>query len=324
MIRPRLLLALGAVLLPAALGAQAPAPAPPAAAAAAELATRFDPPLDKVLRYRLTQEKVRDGAVEQSTMDQEITYSRSGDHVVMTVRPVRIGSAKGSIDLTDPKAPVPPTLKPLLAPLSFELDADGAIVRMHNWEGYKRDLNASIPVIAASAEPDPAKRPQAEAFMRDFFGKYLSASAEDAPRLVIKGWPDLLELMGVSAPAGESVETSSVAQSPLFPQPLTYKVSMRLTVPPGSGLLHIEVTSVPDPVQLRQAVTGLIEGMMKAAPGGQADRATLERELGGMDLASTMVVDLDARSGLVRKAVMTKNMKMGGKSGMERITIEAQ
>lgn len=311
-----------ALTLPVVASAQAPA-AVADAVDAADLATRFDPPLDKPLRYKLTQEKVRNDSTESSVMEQEVTYSRGSEGVVMTLRPLRVTSGAMTFDLTDPKSPLPPMLKPLMGPIAFDLDSDGAIVRVRGWEDYKRNLIAAIPAIAADAQPDKAKRPQAEAFMRDFFGKYLAASAEDAPQLVMKGWPDVLDLMGASAPAGKAVETTSVASSPLFPNPLNYKVTLKMSQPAGGGL-RIEVTSVPDPAELKEAISNMVDRMLKSTqPGMKVDRGEMERAFTGMDLTMTMVVDLDARTGLVRRAVMQKNIKMDDKSAIDRITIEA-
>lgn len=307
-----------ALTLPGIAAAQAPA-----AADAAELATRFDPPLDKPLRYRMTQEKVRDGKTEGSAIEQEVTYTRGSEGVVMTLRPLRVTTGAQSIDLTDPKAPLPPMLKPLMGPVTFDLDSDGGIVRVRGWEDYKKSLIAAIPVIAASAEPNAAKRPQTEKFMRDFFGKYLAASAEEAPQLVLKGWPDVLDLMGAAAPAGKVVELKTVAASPLFPDPLNYNVKLTMSQQP-SGTLRIEVTSVPDPAALKKLVSSLVDPIFKSAPPDvKMDRGEMERAFAGMDLTMTMVVDLDAKTGLVRRAVLQKNIKLDDKTAFERITIEA-
>jgi hypothetical protein len=309
-----------AMTLPGAVAAQAPAAA---AAGPAELATRFDPPLDKPLRYKLTQEKLRDGKSESSVMEQEVTYSRGSEGVVMTLRPLRVTAGGQSIDLTDPKAPLPPMLKPLMGPVAFDLDSDGAIVRVRGWEDYKRNLIAAIPAIAADAQPDKSKRPYTEKFLREFFDKYLAASAEQAPQLVMKGWPDVLDLMGAAAPAGELVETTSVASTPLFPDPLNYKVALKMSQGPG-GVLRIEVTSLPDPAEIKAAVTSLVETMLKtAAPDAKMSRAELERQFTGIDLTMTLAVDLDAGTGVVRRAVFEKHIKLDDKSGLDRITIEA-
>lgn len=310
--------ALLTLALPAAIEAQAPA-----AAEAAELATRFDPPLDKPLRYRMTQEKLRDGKTESSAMVQEVTYTRGSAGVVMTVRPLRVTVGAQNIDLTDPKAPLPPMLKQLMGPVAFDLDSDGGIVRVRGWEDYKRNLIAAIPAIAASAEPDPAKRPRVEKFMRDFFGKYLAASAEEAPQLVLKGWPDVLDLMGAAAPAGKVVELKTVAASPLFPDPLNNNVRLTMSQQPG-GTLRIEVISVPDPAALKKLVGSLVDPIIKAAPPDvKMDRGEMERTFAGMDLTMAMVVDLDAKTGLVRRAVLQKNIQLDDKTAFERITIEA-
>jgi hypothetical protein len=215
-------------------------------------------------------------------------------------------------------------LKPLMGPVTFDLDSDGGIVRVRGWEDYKKSLIAAIPVIAASAEPNAAKRPQTEKFMRDFFGKYLAASAEEAPQLVLKGWPDVLGLMGATAREGAVVETTSVASVPMFPQPLNYQVKLRMTRPAGGNALRLEVTSVPNPAELKAAIKGFVQDLLKSAPGVSANGGgDLESEFAGMDLTMTMVVDLDERTGLVRRAVLEKHLTLGKAKGLDRITIEA-
>jgi hypothetical protein len=309
-----------ALTLPGAASAQAPATS---MAGTTELATRFDPPLDKPLRYRLIQERSRDGSIGRSTVEQEVTYSRSGSGYVMTLRQLRITVGATSIDLTDPKAPLPPTMKLLMAAVAFDLDSDGAIVRVREWEAFKRNLRALIPELASSTESDPAKRPGTEALMRNFLEPFLAASAEDAPSLVAKGWPDVLGLMGLSAREGEVIAAKTPVSSPMLPDPLTYQVSVKLTAPPGTGALHIEVTSVPDPADFKKAVLSLVDRMMQSLPPGKRSRADVERELGNLDITMQMSVDLDAQSGLLRRAVVTKNANIGSKAGFDRITIEA-
>lgn len=306
--------------LPATAGAQAPATE---AADAADLATRFDPPLNKPLRYKLTQEKVRAGKTESSVMEQEVTYTRGGEGVVMTLRPLRVTAGAQSIDLTDPKAPLPPMLKPLMAPVAFDLDSDGSIVRVRGWEDYKRNLIAAIPAMVAMSEPDQAKRPQAERIIRDFFGKYVATSAEDAPHLVAKGWPDVLDMMGISAPAGEWMETETEETIALFPKPIRYTITLKMDQLPN-GALRIEVTSVPDPAELKAAIIGLAEAMRKSAsPDSPMPPLSPEDQMASMDLTMSMVVDLDARTGQVRRAVTERNIKTGKEKALDRITIEA-
>lgn len=309
-----------ALTLPAVAGAQNPAAA---AAEAAELATRFDPPLDKPLRYKLTQEKVRDGKNETAVMEQEVTYSRGSEGVVMTLRSLRLTTGGTSIDLTDPKVPLPPPLKLLTAPVAFDLDRDGSIARVRGWEDYKRNLIAAIPAMVAMSEPDPAKRPQTERIIRDFIGKFVGTSAEDAPHLVAKGWPDVLDVMGISAPAGEWMETETEETIALFPEPIGYTITLKMDQLPG-GALRIEMTSVPDPAQLKAAIIGLAESMRKSAPPDLPMRPlSPEDQMAAMDLTMTMVVDLDARTGLVRRAVTERNIKTGKEKALDRITIEA-
>lgn len=312
--------ALFTLTLPGAVAAQAPAAS---VSEVAELATRFDPPLDKPLRYKLTQENVRDGKTESSVLEQEVTYTRGSEGVVMTLRPLRLTTGGTAIDLTDPKAPLPPVLKLLTAPVAFDLDGDGSIVRVRGWEDYKRNLIASIPAMVAISEPDLAKRPQTERIIRNFFGKYAETSAEDAPHLVAKGWPDVLDVMGISAPAGEWMETETEETIALFPEPIGYTITLKMDQLPG-GALRIEMTSVPDPAELKAAIVGLAESMRKSAPPDLPMRALdPEEQLASMDLTMTMVVDLDARTGLVRRAVTERNIKTGDKKALDRITIEA-
>jgi hypothetical protein len=309
-----------ALILPGTAAAQAPAAA---GTETADLATRFDPPLDKPLRYKLTQEKVREGKAESTVLEQEATYSRGSAGVVMTLRPLRVTTGATTIDLTDPKAPLPPMLKPLMGPVAFDLDSDGSIVRVRGWEGYKKNLIAVIPAIAVYTEPDPAKRPQAEKFIRDFFDNYLSASAEEAPHLVMKGWPDVLDIMGVSAPAGELMETETEELVPFFPKPINYTVTVQMSQVAG-GILRIEVTSVPDPAELKAAIISLAETIRKSAPQGSTKKPIdPDDELAAIDLTTHMVVDLDSRTGLVRRAVTERNIKTHESKAFDRITIEA-
>jgi hypothetical protein len=318
-----LLVLMAAALFPATLVAQS-APLP-AAAQPRELATNFDPPLDKPLRYRVTQEKVKAGKTETSAMDQEVTYRRESDGIVMTVRPVVISSGGQTIDLKAPGALIPPMLKPLVEAVELDLDEDGSIVQVRNWEAFKVRLEASIPAILATAEPDPNKRAQSEPALRKFLATFFSVGADNAPRVMLKGWPDLLGFMGVSGTEGEDQMFETQVTTPFSTEPLPTQVTFRLVQLEPSDALRIEVSSAPNPEAFGRLIRTLMDSMAPTSSADKPiDRVEMERELATMDLSMTMEIELDSRTGLLRRGVVSRSVAMNEGSGTNRIIVEAQ
>lgn len=295
------------------------------AAETEELSTRFDPPLNKPLRYKVTQERIGTSKEKSSTFIQEVIYRREGEGYVMTLRPLSITSGATTFDLTSAKSPVPPELAVFVMTMELDLDSDGAIVRMRDWDAMKSRFEASVPALMEAAEPDPKKRLQFEAGMRQFFARYAAASAEDAPPLMLKGWPDVLGVMGASGPAGEAQTFETEEPTPFSPEPLRSGVTSRLTRPEAGGALRINVTSAPDPEALKKLVLTILDTFAAAAPADKPfDRAAMERALAAMNVTMKMTIDLDPQTGLVRHAVSEKHVTMAEGNGVNRLTIEAQ
>jgi hypothetical protein len=290
-----------------------------------ELSTRFDPPLGKPLRYKVTQERI--GASKEKTSDfiQEVAYRRDGEGYVMTLRPLSITSGDTTFDLTSAKSPVPPELAVFVMTMELDLDSDGAVVRMRDWDAMKLRIEASVPVLAAGVEQDPKKRPQFEAAMRQFFARYAAASAENAPSLMIKGWPDVLGVMGASGPAGETTTYETMVTTPFSLEPLRSEYTIRLTQPEGGANLRIDVTSAPDPEAFKKLVLSVLDTFAAAAPADKPiDRTEMERQLAAMNVTMKMTIDLDPQTGLVRYAVSEKHVGMTEGAAIIRLTIEAQ
>jgi len=69
----------------------------------------------------------------------------------------------------------------------------------------------------------------------------------------------------------------------------------------------------------------LVDSVARTAPADKPiDRAEMERQLAAMNVTMEMTVDLDARTGLVLRAVSEKHVAVAAGSGTDRLTIEAQ
>lgn len=159
----------------------------------------FDPPSGSALLYRIVTEYEGDRAPAGSAFEQVLRFRfRDGGYLLdvetptATVDGVRYGQGGRA---PDPSMP-PQLLLSLSAPMTFETDGKGLMLRGHDWAAHQQKL---VPVVR-SALPESARRLgtalPTEAELEQFIRAFVETSAESALNGVGQHWHQILGFGG--------------------------------------------------------------------------------------------------------------------------------
>lgn len=317
----RALLALLLALQPALAMAQSPSPAP---AAGEVLQSRFAPPLDQPLRYRMTLTDLEDGKPVTKVMVQEITFTRAGEGYVMALRWLSLTAAGQTLDLTKDKLPLPPEIALMIRPVALELAPNGQILRVREWDRYRRELIEAAPALAEMLSSNAEERAEMAGFLAGFFTQFTSVPAERAHWLVVYGWPEVLMLASTSGPAGAAQSSRHLVQSVYSPDPLTYEFQTRLSRTADGKGLRIVSSGSPDAAGAKAITTKLVATVMSSLPNStDADKRMVEEMFANPKLSTQLDVDLDLQTGLPRKAKLVLLEKFDRLDQSSTILLEA-
>jgi hypothetical protein len=292
-----------AVLLAAALclGLAAPAPAQEASPVTAADATGeaitipFAPPLDTPIAYRLRFERKRATGDSAMEFDQRLTFVRAEGGYALTVETLSFNSEGRRIDLSDKRMLdiLPPALKVYLMPMVAELDEAGEMVRMRNWPAMQESLRGMPDAVAAMTG-----RPVDEAALaavKSVLDPFLNASAEEAPALMIRGWPAVLGYGGAEFVSGELIRGYTEVDTPFAPMPIP-AVSQGSVTRSGDGRIMLTQTTLIDPEVLRALTLALIEQVKARAPTRGTSR--LAEEISSLSITDEVAIAMDRVTGL--------------------------
>lgn len=319
-----------ALLLAIGLPASATAEPPTARTAAAEtrFVPAFAPPLDRPLRYRLTNERTTPAGKAHTAFDQQVVFERlgnGGDGFVMRFRWLRATQGGRTYDLVNELDRFPVEARAMFMPMAMELDGDGRPLRMRDWPRLRDALLDMSPLMARGLEDDPARREATESFVRNLFKRYTALSAEEAVNHMIRGWPQILAELGSEVELDREAQSIMRAPSPFSTEAVDYATSVVWTLADGGRTLHLTRRSSPSPDSLRSIGEGLTNTAKQfKPPGKRADPAEIRRMFADMKLTMQTDIDFDRATGLLRKAVFEKRALMNGQEGTERITLTAQ
>ena len=263
-----------------------------------------------------------------TTSRQSLHFERSADGYSLTVTILRMKNGDEAFDLTTDagRMQVPAQLRPFLLPMVVDVDAEGALVRVRNWPELKNAIT-DLPNLFAQSEQDPTKRDEARSVMARAMTPFLHLTAEQAPRALLKGWPDLFGLGGAELKAGVEYEGQSDEPSPMLPitVPMTLHFSL---VREADSMLHYRLTSAPDPQTTAKVASEYLRNMAQDLPADK--RANVEKAIEAMKsmtVSNKADVLFDPTTGLARRALLEKRVSMpdgveGGERG-ERIEIQS-
>ena len=286
-------LALGAALPVAAQDMAMPAPAKHAE----QLETRFNPPLGTVQRFRIKATK----RGQATSWDEELRFERDGAGYLGHWR---MDPASFSAEMRHPA--LAPSFRPFTGvPVKLELDSEGSIVRIRDWEPLKARMLVSAKAIGPlmmtatpdRSKPDPATERRIMAAVDAMFGEL---SAETAPDVVIKYLSPALGWGGHARTVGETVEGVEQADAALLGTSVERRIRLTLTEADAETARFVITTAIDG---------AALKGMMTkvAAMFENPDPAVRERarqslaKLEQMTVVQTTTVLLDRATSLPRR-----------------------
>ena len=160
--------------------------------AAEQIVIPFAPPVDEDLHYVLKIEKLGTEPKPSSSSRQRLRFSRAASGYVLHFRMLDIRSSGVVIDLATVEGirKVPANLRPFLLPIDFDVASDGTINGVHGWPALREKI-VGLADEFSNREP-VATRASLRVALREAMKVYTELSAEQAPRALLKAWPDML------------------------------------------------------------------------------------------------------------------------------------
>jgi hypothetical protein len=287
------------MVLAAALATQAAPAATQAAPAAAGAAQRvslpFNPPLDRPLRYRLTRTIPKPSGTVTARLDYEISFSRQGEGLRMTVRTANFDFAPAAPEVM---ARVRPFVLELLQPFSLRLDAEGEILELEDADGYTERM-------FATAERRARELGGADPAMLAFIsGIGRTMTAEQKLNALTMYIAPLLEFAATELALGETL-TSEIDSPPLFGAGTFRQHATILPQRIEGDLLHIRVQSTVPAEETRRALLAAMDAVPVTGEGRNTaeQRARTREELSGMEFTRETEDDyaVETATGLTRR-----------------------
>jgi hypothetical protein len=274
----------------------------------------FDPPIGTPLTYALRFERKRPGGDSVYEYEQRLTFARIEGGLLLRLETLAFIIGGQRLDLADCQVMerFPAALRPYLLPMSVELDEAGEMVRMRDWEAMRASLR-ELPDAAVKLS-DVSDEAAGRAALAQFLGPIINASAEDAPALMIRGWPSVLGFGGIEVDLGETYEAESEVEGGLLPASIPAVVQFTVTRTP-EGKLHLFQSTRYDPEAMRAATNAVIDAARAAAVG--ADKSGSGEAFGAMQASDTVDIALDPSSGMPITAEVLRivSVDTGSESG---------
>lgn len=291
-------------------------PAPQAQAAKGEVKLTFAPPLDRPLRYEVSTLRSRGGQEQQGIVEQVMRFRRDGDGYVLRIELVKgtlPGLTEFSLTIGDPR--MPPSLRPFMEPMEYDVGADGEVLRMRDWDALKGKMGAGMKDMVALIEPDEAKRAPAAAMTEKMAAGFQKLTPEQAAQLFLKPWATFLGLGRNPRELDEWYEAEIELDTGIFPMPLPATSRMRLTRP--AAAYHWEQHTQMDPKTAGAAITSYLESMIRASGDTSPEDkiADMRKALGEIDINDVLEADIDPATGMVVEGSYIRSIAAGGQKG---------
>lgn len=305
-----------ALALGAALPATAQDAAAPASVAQAEpVETRFNPPLGAVQRFRVKVTK----RGQTQTWIEELRFERDG---IAYLAHWRMDPTSFSAEMRHPA--LAPSLRPFTGtPVKLELDSDGSVVRIRDWEPLKAQMLESAKAIgplmmtatANREKPDPAAERKIMAGMSAMLGQL---SAETASDVVVKYLSPALGWGGHTRTVGEIAETVEQADVPLLGTSVERRIKLTLAKADAETAQFVITTAI-DGAALKDMMTKVAAMFENPDPAVRARARQSLAKLEQMTIVQTTTVLLDRATSLPRR--LDQSVSSEGKTA-DTLTVE--
>ena len=306
----------------AAPGAASAAVGDPAAARAATVTIPFAPTIGKPIRLHTEARTVvvRGGVEaprEESTIDDELIFTeRKADGYVLrwTTRAATVRTAPEKQALME---------KVLSASIDksqlIQTDLRGAPVALLNAAEVRAMMTSAFDGMLTAFDAQNAGKPQAEAdagrkALVAMAQSYRTATDEQLGAASLKEARMLFGFGGDVFTRGSPVTSRTMATMPIANAPvaLTRTVALRDA---GPGELTLAVSTVSDPQAVKAALATIMQTALAGMEPSRRDQMTavIDR-LQDFQTAEEMLLTLDARTGVIRRATHTRRVSVSGQS----------
>ena len=292
-----------------------------AASAAAQVDIAFTPPLETVLRFRVTRTKVRSdrpGDIKAAWIE-ELRFARSGDGFILYWR-------------MDPTSLPPEMRHPLLAPMvapfsgqpiAFDLDADGSPLRVRDWSTVLPKLLQAVDGVLPMAAAQTADKAQAERATAQVRAMFADLDAEQAKSILLKNVAPLLQWGGISMRVGETVAETNEQPVPILGGNVTQNVRVTLAALDPGKTARIEMRTETDRASFKQLIAHAAERFGAIADPAQKEKMTRElAQMERMEIVDSSVVVIDLATGLPRTLDTSRKARIEGITQSEDLRIE--
>jgi hypothetical protein len=287
----------------------------------------FNPPLDQLLRYRITKTRTRqqDGkplTSNSASWIEEIRFKRRGtDGFLMSWR----------FDVNSlPADQRTPTILASLAPwgdvpLEVEVDDLGSFERIADWKGAQKRMQASFAALEGQALKGVAGPQQAQ--MKAMFASvgdvFLKMDENSAPRAILKTLNTVHGWGGTPFEMGKPSEATSLLPIPLGGAPIVTTIKTQLTALNPGKTATVSVEGIADPASLKSFTLALMEQLMKSLPPEKREEGRKAFAGMTMELTDRSSMTFDLPTGQVTAYTNERIMGIPGQGrGGEVLTIE--
>ena len=275
----------------------------------------FDPPLGEVLRYDVATQRQRSRGDTSLSYQQELIFDRFASGYVLKIETKGLTSSEGSFDPGNPgiRASLPAALQPFLLPQSIELDEYGEMVRIHDWENWRAQIEALPEFLAETVEQ--ADREAALEVARKVVQPLQAMSAEQAPAVMSKAWYSILGFGGMELEEGELYEADIELPPTILPVAIPATMELYLTRDDAGRLSYTQV-SRPERERMAEVLGQFMENLVP-------DQAKQELEkLEALEMEERLELVMDSVSGLPWQATISRTASIGDEArSFEQTTI---
>lgn len=315
-------MAIMAAALCVTLSATAPATAQNVTKAEApRVEIRFNPPLDTPLRFRISVSKTKGGKT---------------DAVLSWVEEVRLVRTKSGYTLywriladTLPPSMSNPMVFPVMrpyteTPTAFDLDANGNVLRVHDWPAAKGKLIEVAHNTGALMIKGGNDNATVDTVITRMIARFEAMTPEDGTGMIIKNIEPIFGWGGTAMRVGETETGSAEMPIPAFETtvPMLQTQTM-VSADPGRSA-RLTVTGQVD----RAAMQKLMEAIVaRFPPSDPARRQAMEKELASLEdsmMVTTTDVTIDLATGLPTRLDSRRSTKDHGVEAAQTTLIEWQ
>jgi hypothetical protein len=299
--------------------------APPALSQSVVIA--FNPPLDQLIRYRVSKTRTRQQDGQPATSNsaswiEEIRFKRRGaDDYLMTWR----------FDVSSlPADQRSPTALAAMAPwgdtpLEVEIDELGTFVRISDWEEAQNRMHASLAALEGEALKGVAGPQQAQmkAMFASISDLFLKMDENSAPRAILKTLNTIHGWGGTPFEMGKPSEATSLLPIPLGGAPIVTTIKTQLTALDLGKTATVSVEGVADPASLKTVTLALMEQLMRSLPPEKREEGRKAFAGMTMELTDRSSMTFDLPTGQITSYINERIMGIPGQGrGGEILKIE--